>query len=214
MNLVAPRDRTWFRVELVSMDPQCADISIALYRQATGAGPVGIVHTYSRAEGAAERAAFVAGAMRTLGDLEPVGDDGSTVVFRCGTWHAALARRLFLEAVKVDQTSPVEARPLALLDRKTGQQITIERIGTGTYRISAPSLNEEPSRAPAVTRGLRKLAELSASDDETTIEFACGHDHDALVGLLLPRAVNVREALREEELTSSRGMLTAPGASE
>jgi hypothetical protein len=214
MTLVAPRDRTWFRVELVSMDPQCADISIALYRQETPTGPVGIVHTYSRAEGAAERAAFVAGAMRTLGDLEPAGDDGLTIVFRCGTWHAALARRLFLEAVKLDQTEPVVVRPLALVDRKTGQSIAIERTGVATYQVSAASLNDEPSRAPAVTRGLRKLAELPASDDETTIEFACGHDHAALVGLLLPRAVNVREALREEELTAGRGMLTAPGASE
>ena len=41
----APSERTWFRVELVSMDGQCADISIALYRHETETGPVGIVHT-------------------------------------------------------------------------------------------------------------------------------------------------------------------------
>src|SRR6476660_5817130 len=68
----APSERTWSRVELVSMDGQCADISIALYRQETETGPVGIVHTYSRAAGAEERVVFVASAMRTLvGSLRP-----------------------------------------------------------------------------------------------------------------------------------------------
>ena len=76
----APSERTWFRVELVSMDGQCADISIALYRQETETGPVGIVHTYSRVAGAQERVAFVAGAMRTLGGLAQVGDDPATIV--------------------------------------------------------------------------------------------------------------------------------------
>jgi hypothetical protein len=45
-------------------------------------------------------------------------------------------------------------------------------------------------------------------------EFACGHDHDALVGMLLPRAVNVRDTLREEEQIAARGLLTAPGSGE
>jgi hypothetical protein len=214
MTSLAPSERTWLRVELVSMDGQCADISIALYRQETEVGPVGIVHTYSRVAGAAERVAFVAAAMRTLGGLARAGDDSATIAFTCGTWHPAVARRLFLEAVKIDQTGPVEVRPLEIVDRKTGQTLTVEPTGAATYRISASETGDAASRAPAVARGLRKLAELADSDDETAIEFACGHDHAAVVGLLLPRAVNVREAIREEELNAGRGMLTAPGASE
>ena len=210
----APSERTWFRVELVSMDGQCADISIALYRQETETGPVGIVHTYSRVAGAQERVAFVAGAMRTLGGLAQVGDDPATIVFTCGTWHPAIARRLFLEAVKVDQTLPVEARPLELLDRKTGQALTVEQTGPAAYRVRASETGDAPNRAPAVARGMRKLAELADSDDPAAFAFACGDDHTALVGLLLPRAVNVRDAIREEEMSAGRGMLTAPGASE
>jgi len=38
--------------------------------------------------------------------------------------------------------------------------------------------------------------------------------HDVLVGLLLPRAVNVRAAIREEEMSQTRGVLTAPSAQE
>ena len=58
-----------------------------------------------------------------------------------------------------------------------------------------------------------KLAEVEAdAADDTRVRFGCGADHDALVALLLPRAVNVRSALREQELAASRGVLLAPSA--
>ncbi len=142
------RERPWTRVELVSMDGQCNDLTIALYRQETPDGAIGIVHTYSSAPGAQERVRFVAGAMRTLGDLAAAGDDPAAVAFACGTWHAAIARRLFLEAVKVDQTAPVTPRPLELLDQKTGQTIVAEPTGGGTYRLTARDVGDgaEPRR--------------------------------------------------------------------
>jgi hypothetical protein len=46
------------------------------------------------------------------------------------------------------------------------------------------------------------------------VSFPCGERHDALVGLLLVRAQNLRAALREEELTATRGILAAPSAQE
>ena len=62
-------------------------------------------------------------------------------------------------------------------------------------------------------RALAKLAELTTSEeDETLVAFACGEAHDALLGTILPRALNLRQALREEELTASRGVLVAPSA--
>jgi hypothetical protein len=42
------------------------------------------------------------------------------------------------------------------------------------------------------------------------LAFPCGHSHDALIGLLLPRALNVRAVLREEEAAVGRGNLVAP----
>ena len=44
----------------------------------------------------------------------------------------------------------------------------------------------------------------------STVAFDCAESHDALVGLLLTRAPNVRVVLREEEMDASRGVLTAP----
>jgi hypothetical protein len=211
------RDKPWTRVELVGMDPQCADISVALYRRMGDDAPLGIVHTYSSRPGAAERVQRIAEGMRALGGMTASSEeDGpATVAFACGTWHAAAARRIFLEAVKADGSQSFEPRPLVIVDRKTGQTITAESDGQGGYRLIATGVEEGvPSRAVTAGRGMRKLAELPASDDDIAFEFTCGREHDALIGLLLPRAVNVRDTLREEEQYAARGLLTAPGSGE
>jgi hypothetical protein len=203
----------WRRVELLPMDAHEGEISLALYRRETESGPVGLVHTYSRRSGAAARARDLTAALAVLGGLEPAGDD-RTVRFPCGTWHLAASKRLFLEACKLDPALPVAPRPLAVTDTKSGQEIAVEPLGSGGYRVTAAGVGEgEQSRAPAIAAGLAKLAELeTAGDDETVIAFPCGHGHDALIGLLLPRALNVRAALREAESVSSRGVLVAPSA--
>ena len=56
-----------------------------------------------------------------------------------------------------------------------------------------------------------KLGELREVEDlSDSIEFDCQQQHDALIGLLLVRAPNVRAALREAEMMASRGVLSAP----
>jgi hypothetical protein len=209
------REVAWTRVELVGMDPQCGDISVALYKRTAVDPPVGVVHTYSEHTGAAERVERIAEAMRVLGGLGDGGEGAAVVSFPCGTWHANAAKRIFLEAVKADQMQPVEARPLVIVDRKTGQTITADALGGGRYRLLAEGVEEGvPSRAVTAGRGMRKLAQLPDSDDDIAFAFDCGHDHHALVGMLLPRAVNVRDTLREEEQIAARGLLTAPGSGE
>ena len=53
------------RMELVPMDPHFHNISLALYRQEDGDGPVFQVHSYSNREGARQRVESVARAMRS-----------------------------------------------------------------------------------------------------------------------------------------------------
>jgi len=208
-------DSKWRRVELVPMDPHCADITVALYRADEEGQPVGLVHTYSSRPGAAERVAFVAHAMRVLGGLEPVDDGDSRLVrFPCRTWHALAARRLFLEATKLDPEEAVVERPLEVPDTRSEQTIRVESLGGGRYAVRADGATEDtPSRAAAIAAALAKLAELSAEDGEL-VAFPCGHDHDALVAVMLKRAQNLRASLREEEMTASRGVLVAPSAQE
>jgi hypothetical protein len=109
---------------------------------------------------------------------------------------------------------PLVTRPLATNDGRTGQFITVSRIGDGGYRVSAFAEDQAAdSRAPAVAAGLAKLAGLETDvDDPSIVRFSCRTVHDELVGLLLPRAINVRAALRELEQTAGRGVLVAPSA--
>lgn len=205
-------DSKWTRAELIPMDSHCADITVALYRTEDEGGHVGLVHTYSPKPEAPRRVEFLAEAMRVLGGLESSGADPKLVRFPCGTWHALAARRLFLEAAKHDPSQPLAARPLAVPDTRTEQTIRIEPLGGGRYRVRADGATEEtPSRAPAIAAALAKLAELETEDDEV-VGFPCRHAHDSLVALMLKRAQNLRAALREEELTASRGVLVAPSA--
>ena len=203
------------RTELVSMDSHHHDISVGLYVRETAAGPVGAVHSYSGRPGTAERLAQIAGAMRALGGLDE-GGDGVEVRFPCQTWHHAAAKRLFLEACKHDPSTPLTASPLAVPDTRSDQRITVIASGEGVYDVLAEGATAEvPSRAPAIARAMAKLAQLRLrGEDGTSVAFPCGHRHDQLVALLLGRAQNLRQILREEELQSSRGVLAAPSAQE
>lgn len=206
----------WRRVELVSMDPHCSDISIALYcsDDDDAVGPVGLVHTYNGAPASRARVGSLATAMQILGGLERVDYVPGAVRFPCRTWHHLAARRLFLEAAKHDPAEPLTPRPLSVPDTRTDQTILLEPLGAGRYAVRADGATVEvPSRAPAIAAALAKLADLEIEDDEI-VAFPCGEAHDALIALMLNRAQNLRAVLREEETNASRGVLVAPSAQE
>lgn len=202
------------RVELVPMDPHFLNISIALYRQDAGEGPQYLVHSYSRREGTRQRLEFVAKAMVLLGELEPVAGESLQIRFPCRTEHPLACRRVFLEACKLDPSQPGSSRPLHILDRKSNRTITVSSRNDGSYLLAADG--EEPdkaSRIAAVANGLAKLGQMQlGASGSDFVQFACGQPHDALVGLLLVRALNVRAVLREEEMAAARGVLSAPSA--
>ena len=85
------------------------------------------------------------------------------------------------------------------------------------YRLEADGA-DEATRArleATIANGLVKLAEMERGPGRAVeVAFACGRAHDAIVGLLLPRALNVRAALREQEAAAARGILAAPSAQE
>jgi hypothetical protein len=124
--------------------------------------------------------------------------------------HRLAAKRIFLEACKLAPDKALEALPLATVDKRAEATVLAESLGHGRYRFRMDQGDQR--RATVAAAGLRKLADLPDGDDEAAIAFACGHAHDALVGLLLPRALNVRAALREYEAQAARGVLVAPSA--
>jgi hypothetical protein len=203
------------RVELVPMDPWLDDISVGLYRKETDEGPAAVVHSYSGKPGVEQRVDFILRALTVLGGLEPVADDADRALrFPCHAWHNAASKRVFLDCFRLDPTVALAAKPLAAPDTRSEQTITLVPLGKGVYEVdSTGATAEEPTRAPAIARALVRLAQLDELD-ETTVGFQCEHDHHELMGTMLVRAQNLRAALREEELTASSGVLTAPSAQE
>jgi len=200
------------RIELVSMDPHFHDISIGLYRQEQNKRPVFLVHSYSQKEGTWARIEFLTTAMKTLGGLES-GDDGM-LHFPCGHEHEQAIKRIFLDSCKLEPATAPLPQPLQIRDRKSGCEIAAASLGGGMYQIKSASPEFDcERRVVAIARGLLKLGqmeEVAGSNDQ--VAFACGQSHDALIGLLLVRAPNVRAAMREAEQMASRGVLAAPAS--
>ena len=205
------------RIELIPIDSHCYDITIGLYRQqitdaTTGRGfPAFLVHTYSQITGATERIENVAQTMQTLGGMLKTSD--GLLYFPCKHTHEAACRRVFLEACKLASNTDIEPRPLNILDKKSKLTITVDSTGNGIYQVRANGEGRGAARRiSAIAGGLMKLGEMEnvETDNKDTIGFACGQSHDALIGLLLIRAPNVRVVLREQEMGAARGVLSAP----
>ena len=205
------------RIELVPLDSHFHDITIGLYRQqslntTTGKEtPLFLVHTYSHIAGAAERIENIRQAMQTLGGMQKTPE--GLLYFPCGSVHQAGCCRVFLEACKLAPNTDAEPRPLNILDKKSQLTITVDSTGNGIYRVTADGEGRGPARRiSAIAGGLAKLGEMESveTDASDTVAFDCAHTHDALVGLLLTRAPNVRVTMREEEMTAARGVLSAP----
>ena len=198
------------RIELVSMDGHCQDISIGLYRQEIEGEPHYLVHTYSPLPGADSRIAFLVEAMCVLGGMEKT--ESGLLRFPCGQGHFLAVKRLFLEVCKLAEGAPLSARPGQAFDKKSNGNIIVTSLGDGYYQVSGDGDEKRRQRrVEATVGGLLKLGEMLPVEGEPDkIGFSCGHSHDALVFLLLPRALNVRAAMREQEQQASRGTLVAP----
>jgi len=203
------------RIELVSMDPHCLNISIGLYRQDFAHGPEFLVHTYSLRPEARLRAEFVRQAMVVLGGMECVENRSDRLRFPCRGVHLRGCRRIFLEACKLPTGSALAPKKLLVFDRKSNRNIWVIPDQGNIYQLTADGDDnvEKSNRISAVAQGLTKLAELQASEQNSSqLSFPCGQCHDQLIGLLLGRALNVRAVLREQELAATRGILAAPSA--
>jgi len=197
------------RIELVAMDPNFQNITIGLYRQDLGSRPEYLVHSYSQLEGTSSRIESIRRSMAILGQLVL---DGELLHFACDSAHQAAIRRTFLEIVKLPSDAASAPKPLTVLDKKSGRNITATSLGGGRYQVTAEGPDDgKAARIDGIVGGLVKLAEVKTVEGTPgEVAFACGSPHDALIGLLLPRALNVRAILREEESAGSRGLLVAP----
>ena len=203
------------RIELVSMYRHFHDISISLYERESHAGVFEFkVHSYAGRAGVDRCIDYVISAMVTLGGMIRTGDDASCVRFTCGRQHRKACKRVFLEACKTAPGTELKFRPMSIFDKKTERNINVDDLGKGAYRVDADGdENGRARRISAIAGGFVKLAEMDFVDESGhEVTFDCNSDHNLLVGLLLNRALNVRAALREQDDSAGRGMLTAPSA--
>jgi hypothetical protein len=203
------------RVQLQSMDPHCHDITLGLYERADAKGaPVYVVHSYSGRSGVADRIAFLAEAMVRIGGMESIAGSPGQVRWPCGDRHLSATKRLFIEACKLSKAEELVERPAAMQDAKLGGKVAVTPRNSGRYEVTAEAAGSEvEARLKAICAGYLKLAEMERwEDSETGVRFACGAPHDAMMRLLLFRAMNARAALREQEMMATRGVLVAPSA--
>jgi len=200
------------RVELLSTDPHCHDISLGLYRQVVDEAPRFIIHSYSRASGVEERIAYLNEVMKTMLGLEEVTAAPVWLQFPCRRQHLRPLKRAFLDLCKLKTGEPLEAKPLTAFDKKAETDLTVVPLGNGSYRTTAASNNDKVARrVAALARGFVKLCEMEVIEDEKhDFRFPCGQDHHALLGQMTYRAQNVRAAMQEEEQVAARGTLSAP----
>lgn len=200
------------RIEIHSMDKHCQDISLGLYRREEEGHPRFLVHTYSSSEAAGDRTAFIRQALIQMLGLQAAGDDSDWIQFPCREDHLRALKRAFLDLCKLETGAPLEAKPLKAFDKKAEEDLEAVSLGAGKYQMRSSSGEEKAAkRATALARGFAKLCEMNALDDpQDTVQFPCETEHHELIGMLTYRAQNVRAAMKEEELSSGRGVLAPP----
>tara|TARA_B100000686_G_scaffold181561_1_gene188581 strand:- start:90 stop:425 length:336 start_codon:yes stop_codon:yes gene_type:complete len=106
-----------------------------------------------------------------------------------------------------------EVRPMTVYDKKTEYEYSLTLCGNGLYRVAAQAqLDEFARRVNVIAAGLRKLGNMAETKNEDEVLFSCGAAHDALIGMLLVRAPNVRAVMREEDSAARQGVLAAPSS--
>ena len=204
------------RIELVSTDKYFRDISIALYAREDDTGWCFRVRSFAGYDGVADRIAHILAAMMALGGMER-SQGADSVCFPCRGEHLTAVRRLFLQACKEKPDAAPEAPVLTLWDKKSELTVTAAAKGQGTYELSAhgDGAARAERRLTALRNAVVKLADAQADEGAgQRLSFQCGQGHDAMVGMLLQTAPNVRSVMREQEMNAAKGVLAAPGSQE
>jgi hypothetical protein len=171
-----------------------------------------LVHTYAAVPAAKQRARFLTQALEVMAGLEPAAGQPGWLRFPCGRMHLRALKRGFLDLCKLPSGAALAAKPTTVVDKKAGCDLTAVGVGDGEYEIRSESDDDAArKRSAAVARGFVKLCEMDEVEgSENRVRFPCGADHDALIGLLMFRAQNVRASMQEQELAAARGILAAP----
>ena len=194
-------------LELVSMDPHFHNISVGLYVK----DGLCTVHTFSRAEGVADRLKEIRDQMAALGGVSPVEGSDNQFVFPCGQIHERPVRFLLVQAVG---KSPEYAHPTGDMRVKDSRSDLVlyanghESDEQYVYQISAQGEHKNPAlRLRMVVAGFLRYGEMDKVAD-TEVAFPCGQRHDALMRLVLPYSRNISAVETMMDAEALRGQMT------
>ena len=192
-------------LELVPIDPNFHDISVALYAK----DRVATVWTFSRREGVEDRIRQICSQLARLGDLEPVEDAHNRLRPPCGVIHRRPLKFLMMQAVEKAPTFTHAAGPVK--DLRSDLMLTFESTevdGRTVYRVTGEGeARNAAGRLRAVTSGFLRYGEMERTGDGG-VAFPCGARHDPLMRLLLPYARNVSGTQDMLDADALRGQMT------
>ena len=203
------------RIELCSIDAHFHEISLALYYRVIDGDHQVTVHSYSQIEGTADRMQFILQALVNIVGLVPVPNDENWLHFECGSFHKKAVQRCFLDLCKNPSDAELSVKPLQAFDKKAKCDLVVNKLGDGRYQMSAAEETDTGAkRAKALSVGYEKVCQMQLDEENCMVAFPCNCDHDAMMGMMLFRAQNVRAAMREEADAASRGVLAPPSQQE
>jgi len=193
-------------VELVPLDPNFHDITVALYEK----DGVSTVWTFSQQPGVEDRIRQIRDQLVNLGGMEPVEDTHNQVRFPCYQQHSRPTKFLMMQAVEKNPDYSMPEGKVSVKDRRSDLMLSFdvsEVEGHWTYRVTAEgNANNISQRLRAVTSGFVRYGEMNKLEDG--VSFPCGYRHDQLAVLILPYARNVSGVEDMLDTASLRGQMT------
>jgi len=194
-------------LELVSMDTNFHNISVALYVKDW----VCTVWTFSQREGVQERIERIRDNIVDLGGLEPIKGTHHQVRFGCGHLHVRPLKFLMSQAVGKARDYAQPGGDMTIKDTKTKLILAVqgrESDGQWVYEVSATGEAPNPmARLRLVVAGFVRYGEMEKVSD-TVVTFPCGQRHDQMLRVLLPYSRNVSGVESMIEAEALRGQMT------
>jgi len=194
-------------LELVSMDTNFHNISVALYVKDW----VCTVWTFSQREGVQERIERIRDNIVDLGGLEPIKGTHHQVRFGCGHLHVRPLKFLMSQAVGKARDYAQPGGDMTIKDTKTKLILAVQgrkSDGQWVYEVSATGEAPNPmARLRLVVAGFVRYGEMEKVSD-TVVTFPCGQRHDQMLRVLLPYSRNVSGVESMIEAEALRGQMT------
>ncbi len=199
-------------LELVPLDRRFHDISVGLYVK----DGICTIWTYSRREGVEGRIREIRDQMIALGGMEAVEGANNQVRFPCGELHQRTLRFVMSQAVgKAPDYAPPQG-DLTIQDSKSALTICVQLSAESQGRADVSAVYDVSLEGEARNAGMRLRMVLAGFTrygemqqvGESSVAFACGMPHDALMRVLLPYSRNISSVETMMAAEALRGQMT------